>query len=190
MQLADQSGLPLYTHQTQKKKGKLTGSDGTHKLTEDWILAGDFNNVELSEDSKGKSALMQGSEECAWRRMVNRTDSMDAYIAAVRTKGGLFTRMAICGQRLRQILKEKKNRQKNDYKEGDDIKREVEDIRIILQEEDNEETRMRLLSKENELKKREIREAKAWRLRSKERWFREGEAPSRYFYSQLKAKLA
>ncbi|KAL3675001.1 hypothetical protein R1sor_024949 [Riccia sorocarpa] len=255
---------------------------------EDWILAGDFNNVELSEDSKGKSALMQGSEERAWRKMVNRTDIIDAYMAAVRTKSGLFTRMAFCGQRydqarldrfylsnrgewcelikevihntgqilsdhvpislelqlirdencnwrpmsyfkmnqqlmesqevlmklketwedhppfcknsqkrwemgwgrLRQILKEEKNRQKNDYKEGNNIRREVEDLRIILHDEDNEETRMRLLSKENELRKREIREAKAWRLRSKERWFREGEAPSRYFYSQLKAKFA
>ncbi|KAL3697143.1 hypothetical protein R1sor_011219 [Riccia sorocarpa] len=38
---------------------------------------------------------------------------------------------------------------------------------------------MRLLSKENELMKKELRDAKAWRLRSKERWFREGEAPSR-----------
>ncbi|KAL3695991.1 hypothetical protein R1sor_010067 [Riccia sorocarpa] len=107
---------------------------------EDWILVGDFNNVELSEDSNGKSALMQGSEERAWRRMVNRTDSIYAYMAAVRTKH--------CRQG-----------QKNDYKEGDDIRREVEDLRIILQEEDNEETRMRLLSKENKLRKREIREA-------------------------------
>ncbi|KAL3685358.1 hypothetical protein R1sor_003380 [Riccia sorocarpa] len=160
---------------------------------EDWVLVGDFNNVELPEDSKGKSALMQGSEERAWRRMVNRMDSIDAYMATVRTKGGLFTRLAFCRQRYdqaRKILKEEKNKQKNDCKEGDDIRREEEDMRIILQEEDNEETMMRLLSKENELRKWELRDAKAWRLRSKERWFREGEAPSRYFYSQLKAKFA
>ncbi|KAL3687961.1 hypothetical protein R1sor_014270 [Riccia sorocarpa] len=234
----------LHTLKTKEERQTYWEWWDSHIDGEDWILAGDFNNVELSEDSKGKSALMQGSEERDGRRMVNTTDNIDAYMAAVRTKGGLFTRMAFCGQRydqarldrfylsnkgewcelieevihnteqtlsnhvpislelqliraencnwkpmsyfkinqqlmenqevlmklketwedrppfcknsqkrwemgwgrLRKILKEEKNRQKNDCKEEDDIRREIEDLRIILKEEDNEETSMRLLS--------------------------------------------
>ncbi|KAL3677366.1 hypothetical protein R1sor_027314 [Riccia sorocarpa] len=61
---------------------------------EDWLIAGDFNNVELQEDSKGKSALMRGAEERAWKRFTYRTDMVDAYLAPTKIEGGLYTRLA------------------------------------------------------------------------------------------------
>ncbi|KAL3676909.1 hypothetical protein R1sor_026857 [Riccia sorocarpa] len=135
MQLADQSGLHIYTHQTQKKKDKLIGSDEIHKLTARIGYSPEISTTWNTEDSNGKSALMQGSEERAWRRMVNRTDSIDAYMAAVCTKGGLFTRMAFCGQRYDQARLD----------------------HFCLSNRTNK----------NELRKRDITEAKAWRLRTK-----------------------
>ncbi|KAL3696684.1 hypothetical protein R1sor_010760 [Riccia sorocarpa] len=65
---------------------------------EDWIL-GDSNNVELHYDSKGKPAVILGAEERTWTRFTYRTDMINAYLSAVTTEGGVFTRLAFCGER-------------------------------------------------------------------------------------------
>ncbi|KAL3690449.1 hypothetical protein R1sor_016758 [Riccia sorocarpa] len=210
-------------HAPNTKEGRQTfwGWWDEQMDDEDWILAGDFNNVELPEDSKGKSALMHGAEERTWRIWANRTDSIDAYLTAARTTGGLFTRMAFCGHRydqarldrfyltnrgewnsqkrwelgwgrIRQILREEKGKQERQYRQVEDIRREVEELRLKMEQEGEgtEEIKNELITKEAELRERDLRDARAWKMRSKERWLREGEAPSRYFYSQLKAKFA
>ncbi|KAL3699904.1 hypothetical protein R1sor_017926 [Riccia sorocarpa] len=53
----------------------------------------------------------------------------------------------------------------------------------------SEEHKARLAHIEDQLRKQEHQDARAWRLRSKQRWLREGEAPSRYFFAQMKAKF-
>ncbi|KAL3683336.1 hypothetical protein R1sor_001358 [Riccia sorocarpa] len=64
-----------------------------------WIMAGDFNMVELYEDSKGKSALVSGAEARSWKYLAESKGLIDAYLCAVTTTGGLFTRQAFCGLR-------------------------------------------------------------------------------------------
>ncbi|KAL3677078.1 hypothetical protein R1sor_027026 [Riccia sorocarpa] len=65
-----------------------------------WILVGDYNMVELSDDSKGKSALLSGAEARAWKQLVLTKGVVDAYLCSVARSGGLYTRQAFCGLRL------------------------------------------------------------------------------------------
>ncbi|KAL3677066.1 hypothetical protein R1sor_027014 [Riccia sorocarpa] len=62
-------------------------------------MAGDFNMVELYEDSKGKSALVSGAEARSWKYVAESKGLVDAYLCAVTTTGGFFTRQAFCGLR-------------------------------------------------------------------------------------------
>ncbi|KAL3675613.1 hypothetical protein R1sor_025561 [Riccia sorocarpa] len=256
---------------------------------EDCIVVGDFNNVELPDDSRGKSALIRGAEERSWKRFTYRADLVDAYLAAAKTTGGTFMRMAFCGQRydqarldrfylsnggewcesiqavnhhsehtlsdhipvslhlqlvhddnhnwqpksyfkmsthlikrpgvlekleeawgehppfwrstqklwdlgwgrLRQILREEKAIVEKEEHGYQDLRREVEELRIWMEEEGgNSDLHAELQLKEAELREQDLREARAWKYRSKEKWLREGEAPSHYFYAQLKAKFS
>ncbi|KAL3683690.1 hypothetical protein R1sor_001712 [Riccia sorocarpa] len=68
----------------------------THLATDRCILTGDFNMVELWEDCRGKSTMIQGSESRAWKSLAADKELVDAYICAAERKGGLFTRHAIC----------------------------------------------------------------------------------------------
>ncbi|KAL3686920.1 hypothetical protein R1sor_013229 [Riccia sorocarpa] len=256
---------------------------------EDYIMAGDFNNVELQDNSKGKSALISGAEERAWKRLTYRTDMVEAYLAAVDTEGGLFTRLAFCGERfdrarldrfylsnggdwchlikkvkhhsdqllsdhipialelqllqdddcnwrprsyfkmaghlvekphvlqavkdvwddhppfcrsrqkrwelawgrVKQVLREEKRKLQEGGRHMDDTRREVIELRIRSEQGELSSDVLTLLkTKEDELRQNDIREAKIWKCRSKERWLKEGEAPSKYFYLQLKAKFS
>ncbi|KAL3694948.1 hypothetical protein R1sor_008599 [Riccia sorocarpa] len=256
---------------------------------EDWVIAGDFNNVELQDDSKGKSALMRGAEERAWKRFSYRTDMVDAYLTATNTEGGLFTRLAFCGARfdrarldrfyltnmgewcdsikqvkhysdqllsdhipnsmdlqlvqdddtnwkprsyfkmnsrlfhkpevleavketwkehppfcrssqkkwelawgrVKQILRQERANNQLETRELDDLRREVQDLRIRSEQEELSSEAIQILKNcVAEIHIRETREAHLWKVRSKDRWLKEGEAPSKYFYLQLKAKFS
>ncbi|KAL3683238.1 hypothetical protein R1sor_001260 [Riccia sorocarpa] len=65
-----------------------------------WILAGDYNMVELHDDNKGKSALLAGAEARAWKFFSEGRGMVDAYLCAVNKSGGIYTRQAFCGLRL------------------------------------------------------------------------------------------
>ncbi|KAL3694684.1 hypothetical protein R1sor_008335 [Riccia sorocarpa] len=63
-------------------------------------------------------------------------------------------------------------------------------LRKMLEKDETSLLLEQLRTVEGDLRKMEQTEARAWRLRSRQRWLREGEAPSRYFYAQAKAKFA
>ncbi|KAL3675782.1 hypothetical protein R1sor_025730 [Riccia sorocarpa] len=58
----------------------------------EWLLIGDFNQVDLPEDSFGKSTL--GREERWWRQFLVERGLVDCYISTAVRTGGRFTRMA------------------------------------------------------------------------------------------------
>ncbi|KAL3676485.1 hypothetical protein R1sor_026433 [Riccia sorocarpa] len=64
-----------------------------------WILAGDFNMVDLPDDSRGKTAHIAGAEARCWKEVCNRKGLIDAYLTAVNKTGGNFTCQAFCGRR-------------------------------------------------------------------------------------------
>ncbi|KAL3686462.1 hypothetical protein R1sor_009036 [Riccia sorocarpa] len=195
---------------------------------EDWILAGDFNNVELPDDNKGKSALIRGAEERTWRCLMDRTDMVDAYLTAANTLGGLYSRLAFCRERfdrarldrfylsnrdewcelikqvehhsgviqsleeireehplfchssqkrwelawgrIKHALKEEKEKERAEGREGEDTRREVEELRIRAETEDLSTKAMDILRrKETELRERDLRDAKSWKYRSQEK---------------------
>ncbi|KAL3690380.1 hypothetical protein R1sor_016689 [Riccia sorocarpa] len=253
-----------------------------------WILVGDFNMVELYEDSKGKSALISGAEARTWKHLAERKGLVDAYLCAVTTTGGLFTRQAFCGQRydrarldriyllegaewlellkevshksdqvvsdhvpvsfdcklrsegeqgwrpksyfkmgasllyrpgvkqkviqaweshpqdagnpqqkwelgwisVREILRQEKRKMDAENRHCHDLRLQVLSLRKMLEADQNiTHFQDQLLAAEDKLRKLEQADAKAWRTRSKERWLREGEAPTRYFYAQANANF-
>ncbi|KAL3688249.1 hypothetical protein R1sor_014558 [Riccia sorocarpa] len=212
-----------------KEKRQVYWDWWDHQIDGDyWLIAGDYNNIELQEDSKGRSVMIRGAEERAWKRLTYKTDMVGAYLAATTIEGGLYTRLAFCGERfdragldrnttvtkkdlggaspvcrssqkrwelawgrLKQLLREEKAKLLTDNRELDDVRREVQDLRVWSETEELTGDAMQILkSKEAEVKHRELREAKMWKIRSKDRWLPEGEAPSKYFYLQLKAKFS
>ncbi|KAL3698682.1 hypothetical protein R1sor_012758 [Riccia sorocarpa] len=67
---------------------------------EKWCIFGDFNQVELGEDSIGKSALIRGREERMWRSLAVDKGLVDAFFCAASLEGDRFTRIARRGSRL------------------------------------------------------------------------------------------
>ncbi|KAL3675203.1 hypothetical protein R1sor_025151 [Riccia sorocarpa] len=114
--------------------------------------------VEVLEGSKGKSPLTTGAEARAWKHMAQRKGLIDAYMSAIITFGGVFTRQAFCEK--------------------------------FTEEQDHEDLIDLLKKAQEKLRKRDHEDARAWRLRSRSLWLKEGEAPTRYFCSQTKAKFA
>ncbi|KAL3676397.1 hypothetical protein R1sor_026345 [Riccia sorocarpa] len=61
---------------------------------EKWCLLGDFNNIEMPEDSKGLTVLVKGRDERLWRQMAIDHGLVDVFFCAVKCEGPRFTRMA------------------------------------------------------------------------------------------------
>ncbi|KAL3676174.1 hypothetical protein R1sor_026122 [Riccia sorocarpa] len=59
-----------------------------------WILLGDYNQVELPEDSRGKTVQIKGREERQWRQMSLEKGLVDGMFVAASTEGQRLTRIA------------------------------------------------------------------------------------------------
>ncbi|KAL3678847.1 hypothetical protein R1sor_021803 [Riccia sorocarpa] len=64
-----------------------------------WFVVSDFNNEEIPEDSRGKSAILHGREARIWRSMVSSSGLVDGYFAAANLSGPRFTRFTRRGSR-------------------------------------------------------------------------------------------
>ncbi|KAL3682458.1 hypothetical protein R1sor_000480 [Riccia sorocarpa] len=67
--------------------------------TGEWIILGDFNNVEVTEDSRGPSAMVKGREARVWRSFCSEMGLVDCYFSAASLQGTRFTRFAKRGAR-------------------------------------------------------------------------------------------
>ncbi|KAL3680268.1 hypothetical protein R1sor_023224 [Riccia sorocarpa] len=140
-----------------------------------WILAGDYNMVELWGDSRGKTAMIAGAEARAWKSLSQKAWLVAAYICAVDRKG--------------ENTQREKETQKREARQGIDQSIELRDLRNITEQEHTEEQKLRIAQLENEIRQHEQQEARAWQIRSKQRWLHEGEAPSRYLFAQMKVRF-
>ncbi|KAL3698443.1 hypothetical protein R1sor_012519 [Riccia sorocarpa] len=253
-----------------------------------WVIAGDYNMVELWDDCKGKTAVMTGAEARAWRHLADQNGLIDTYLCAASMKGGVFTQHVFCGRRydqskldriylnqgrswlhlvkelihhsdqvisdhipvtltcyltpqvaedwkpkgyfkmgteilgrpgvmdkvrqvwqehphdagnpqrkwmlewmrVRAVLKNEKKFAEEDRRNYHDIRHELKDLREEAEEGTNDCVTDRIRQLLHEVRRQEQEDARAWRLHSKSKWLRDGEAPSRYFYAQMKAKYA
>lgn len=58
------------------------------------VLCGDWNMVELWDDSVGPHALIHGNDARAWNRLVDRRNLVDNFVCAGQQQGPIFTRQA------------------------------------------------------------------------------------------------
>ncbi|KAL3677969.1 hypothetical protein R1sor_020925 [Riccia sorocarpa] len=258
------------------------------ELTEEglWLVLGDFNGVELPEDSQDPANLLNGAELRHWKTWVRQAEMVDAFITAVARRGPRFTRQRIrgnqiefsrldrlylssgadwmesveelyhdgrCGlsdhfpiiltfkiekeeaesrpwrtyfkcrtwdlsregikdelreawlnhpmsvsdprvmwdlgwQRLKKILQQERRDQRTRFPSESKLKEELETVRSKLTAKYTEQDRRQLATLEKKVKELELKEAAAWRLRSRAKWLREGEAPSHYFFVLMKSK--
>ncbi|KAL3690753.1 hypothetical protein R1sor_004404 [Riccia sorocarpa] len=61
---------------------------------ENWFILGDYNQVEMQEDSRGKSAVLAGHEARVWRQMTLEEGQVDGFFCAASIEGSRFTRFA------------------------------------------------------------------------------------------------
>ncbi|KAL3687200.1 hypothetical protein R1sor_013509 [Riccia sorocarpa] len=248
--------------------------------TEPWVIVGDWNMVELPEDSTCPSTILSGGEERIWKAVSQEYDLIDAYLCSVNTEGPRYTRQVIRGNRLDQSrldrcylnnsgewiyhvanvkhdaslatsdhwpvivslahvppghttvrkgsyykmnasdfydnevlleLKEVWNKHPEGMTDARGkwllawkrvkqalVKRDKEKKRKssplkelqleLCQLRENIQSQDELAAKESECRKKEAIESLNWRKRSRIRWLSNGDAPSRYFYAQLRAK--
>ncbi|KAL3699293.1 hypothetical protein R1sor_017315 [Riccia sorocarpa] len=254
----------------------------------DWILTGDYNSVELPDDTEGPTALLNGGELRTWKSLTSEKELVDAYLCASFTKGPRFTRQVFSGDRADQarldrcyftnggawfhhvhkihhdagqalsdhcpviinlVMVEaeqenirrcsyfkmnsdvlKKEETRNKVKEAWQnhppgitdprvkwtlgwgrirktlkalgreekvsmcplvvMRTELIALKMRMQNDSAGAIKERVTTLEGDIRRRELADAKTWRLRSRIRWLAEGEAPSHYFFAQLKAKYA
>lgn len=76
--------------------------DGTKSPHGNWLVYGDFNHIEFTEDSVRPMPLLDGFEQCAWNRLVDKLDLLDNRLIAVTKFGPHFTCQAVHWHRLDQ----------------------------------------------------------------------------------------
>ncbi|KAL3675775.1 hypothetical protein R1sor_025723 [Riccia sorocarpa] len=86
----------LTIHALNKRRLRLEFWNKIKEIIQEgeWLLIGDFNQVDLPEDSFGKSTLVKGREERWWRQFLVERGLVDCYISTAVRTGGRFTRMA------------------------------------------------------------------------------------------------
>ncbi|KAL3679376.1 hypothetical protein R1sor_022332 [Riccia sorocarpa] len=257
-----------------------------------WIVCGDFNQVDRVRDSVGPSPRIHGREERVWSNILLNKDLSDCYIEASTRSGPRFTRQARSGRRLdrsrldrvyisdrgswlenitsmkhfgghiasdhipilatlqlvatmeevqtrkhsyfklnAKILKQPEVREKvkekvkeiwadhlRDCTDGrrrwnrawsrirdycrdlqrqnasqekiQQLKREVDERRRYLPCNCTEEEIQELTALEDSLQELENQDAALWVLRSRSKWLREGEAPTKFFFELAKSRFA
>ncbi|KAL3675668.1 hypothetical protein R1sor_025616 [Riccia sorocarpa] len=80
------------------------------------------------------------------------------------------------------------NEQKAKYRELEAKEAELQKLKITAEVRSTTELEEKITKLEEELRTKEIPNTTRWRKRSRNRWLKEGEAPSKYFFSQLKSK--
>ncbi|KAL3683766.1 hypothetical protein R1sor_001788 [Riccia sorocarpa] len=277
----------ISVHAPNKRRARLTFWEDMRNIMRvgEWIILGDFNNVELLEDARGKSALVRGREARLWRLMAVENGLVDCFFCSAVTEGVRFTRFARRRNRIDtsrldrvyvshgaqwieavrkithfgsnvlsdhvpvsveiQLVPAEGNRKIESYFKANPWELKVPEVMQKIREAWGDETeivkderrkwarswaRVRKVMKEfrrgkdrarreegdleqevawrrgmltsdatvgevealdkleKKLKDRNLQDARMWRLRSRERWLTEDEAPSRYFFAKLKAK--
>ncbi|KAL3696476.1 hypothetical protein R1sor_010552 [Riccia sorocarpa] len=92
--------------------------------------------------------------------------------------------------RIRLVLKEIRNSRTRQRREEGDLEAEFAWRKEKVGSHSSPEEVDTLARIEARVKEREMRDARAWRTRSREKWLTEDEAPSRYFFAKLRAKWA
>ncbi|KAL3686184.1 hypothetical protein R1sor_004206 [Riccia sorocarpa] len=91
--------------------------------------------------------------------------------------------------RVKKLLKHEAAIHKQHDKDLSDQMVELTRIREMNPLEVTAEHSARLQDLQSQIRNREQNDARAWRLRSKDRWLREGKAPSLYFFAQMRARF-
>ncbi|KAL3690264.1 hypothetical protein R1sor_016573 [Riccia sorocarpa] len=280
----------ISVHAPNKRRLRVSFWQEVRRLISDggqWVVLGDYNHVELPEDSRGRSAVLKGREERLWKQMCLDFGLVDGYFCAASIEGPRFTRIAkkvtrfdyarldriyisggaswldhvktICHkgfsalsdhipvvgelqltpvvasrkpenyfkfnqydfrdpevmrkarevweqenahvkddrrrwlrawQRVQYVVKEARVQKAKQRREEGNLAHEVEWRRAQLQDDASEVECEALAEAEKRLKTFELQEARIWRLRSRDKWMSEDDAPSRYFFAKLRAKWA
>ncbi|KAL3697338.1 hypothetical protein R1sor_011414 [Riccia sorocarpa] len=88
------------------------------------------------------------------------------------------------------VLKEFRNTRARQRWEEGDLEAEVAWRKERMGSMSSPEEAEALARAESRLRERELKDARAWRTRSRKKWLSEDEAPSRYFFAKLRAKWA
>ncbi|KAL3686617.1 hypothetical protein R1sor_009191 [Riccia sorocarpa] len=168
-----------------------------------WVVFGDFNQVEVAEDSRGRSAILR--DEPTETRRWESYFKMDAFElkdeeVMRRVQEAWWGEQEIVRddrrrwlrgwQHVKRVLKEVRNEKTQQRKAEGDLEAEVALRRSLITEEVSQRELDALERVEKRLKERELRDARAWRLRSREKWLTIDETPTRYFCTKLRAKWA
>ncbi|KAL3689705.1 hypothetical protein R1sor_016014 [Riccia sorocarpa] len=295
--IGSKGGTALIFHESVEVTAKGTGGHGRLAWAkvkvqnilggEEWIVLGDFNQVEMQEDARGKSTVVKGREERAWKQLNFDKGLVDGFFCAASIEGVRFTRMARRRSRYDwsrldrfyltrgadwidhirqvthfssssisdhcpivmdvQVVPEDETRKHESYFKmnhfdlGDaDTMKKVREawvneaeivkdnrrkwargwnrVKLVLKEAREVRDRKRreegnlanevawrkerisvdssieeveaLTRAEARLRARELQDAREWRARSREKWLKVDEAPSRYFFAKMKANWA
>ncbi|KAL3681068.1 hypothetical protein R1sor_024024 [Riccia sorocarpa] len=81
-------------------------------------------------------------------------------------------------------------RRETRVKESDSrpLPEQLRQVREKIALDNTAEKRARLAALETQVKEQELKDASSWRLRSRSRWLKEGDAPSHYFFAMMRSK--
>ncbi|KAL3684087.1 hypothetical protein R1sor_002109 [Riccia sorocarpa] len=91
-------------------------------------------------------------------------------------------------RRLKGLFKRVQREQGEKYRELEKKEAELQTLKTMADFDHSEELASEIEILEAEVRSKETWEVTQWRNRSRNRWLKEGEAPSKYFFSQLKTK--
>ncbi|KAL3686357.1 hypothetical protein R1sor_008931 [Riccia sorocarpa] len=178
-------------------------------------IVGDYNSVELPDDTQETANLLndhfpvciklqwsatENHEEEKWQSYFKfriqelqvedvKEKVKEIWEAHPRNVTDAHVKWELAWNRVKKFLQ--RTRAENRLKQGDKkiLAQELNALRSSIAHNNTLENRSRLAHLESTVKDMELKEAMAWRLRSKARWLKEGDAPSHYFFVMLKSNF-
>ncbi|KAL3690934.1 hypothetical protein R1sor_004585 [Riccia sorocarpa] len=172
--------------------------------SERWIIVGDWNQVELPEDTNRKSTILHGAEERAWKRLAGQADLVDSWLVDVLKQPEALkklqeiwaeenaadprTKWALAWKKAAALMREESISLKKEAKTYPKLALEVASMRERTGSTASHEELELLRQKVKQLKDYEKKVATTWGRRSRARWTSWGDAPTRYVFALFKVK--
>ncbi|KAL3688200.1 hypothetical protein R1sor_014509 [Riccia sorocarpa] len=156
-----------------------------------WLLFGDWNQVEVPEDSNCPTTVLHGTEERAWKQLAGRANLVDSWLTCSKQIGPCRGSKSPLESGLETGRQADENffcKKKEEAKQFSQLAKDIAAMRESISRNPSLEAVEELQASLAKLKEHEKQEAILWRRRTRARWAALGDAPTRYFFLLLKAK--
>ncbi|KAL3696744.1 hypothetical protein R1sor_010820 [Riccia sorocarpa] len=178
----EKGGATIVVSDAQKVINNGISGDDHFPITSEFQLNPDAGNTSREWRTYSKFRIEEMRSEVVKNQIEQAWRNNPKGVSDPRVKWELgCKRVKRVMQRIRKDEREKTSQEAS-------LKTELEQLRTLIARENTQVNKKRLATLESQVKEKELKDTRVWRLRSRARWLREGDASSYYLFAILKSK--